>query len=320
MKNNTLALGLVSTLVGSAISSAQDQDYLPDYIEVSPRNVTFALTAKYSAPGLTEKDPDTGKNVPVYETESETLDKNGNVTKVTYKLSAVAKTFKYGNAEIIRALIENGTIEGPASGWALVLQAPTDSEGADEYSNEYNDSDAPKLVARKKIGSEFVEIELPYSIDYSGVAPLTEKADYNHTYSYKLVDGEYVETSSVATFTGSGTDEGTSKITLPITNAALGEEPIQVQLTGAHTESGKEMTYYPRFFDYDTEKIVTDKSVIGSEWIPGAGSVKGVTGSAYFGSYGSEEFGSYQSICVFGGSINISAATGKLILATAQPY
>jgi hypothetical protein len=320
MTNKYISMALVSTLVGSAISSAEDQyyqDYLPDYIEVSPRNVTFALTAKYSAPGLTVKDPDTGKNVPVYETESETVDKNGNVTKVTSKLSAVAKTFKYGNTEIIKALVADGTLEGPPSGWALVLQSPTDSQ----VEEEYNDPDyGPKLVARKKIDGEFVEIDLPYGIDYSGVAPLTEKADYNHTYSYKLVDGEYVETSSVATFTGSGTDEGTSKITLPITNVALGEEPIQVQLTGAHTESGKEMTFYPRFFDYDFEKIVTDKSVIGSEWIPGAGSVKGVTGSAYFGAYGSEEFGTYQSICVFGGTINIGAATGKLILAPDQPY
>lgn len=306
MKNNTLTLSLASVLaIGALKTTASANEYLEDYIDVTPQAVTFALTAKYSAPGLTIKDPDSGQNIPSFVSYSETYDKNDNLTKATERYSAVAKTFKYGNAEIIKALIESGTIEGPASGWALL--ALNSDAGVD--SENYEESQGPTIIARKK---NFEDVVLPFSIDDSGIGVMTGKGDYNLTNTWRVIDGENVLTSSVVTYSETGTDEGTAKITLPISNAALGEEPLQVSLSGAYSGSGREMTYYPRYYDYDTDKIVTDKSEIYSTWIPGAASIRGVTGSAFSGEF--------EAVVVFGGTINLAASTGRLILGTLQPY
>jgi hypothetical protein len=93
-----------------------------DYIQLADRSFTLALTAKYSAPGITIKDPETGETYSSFEDSQEVYDNDYNLTKELTKEAAVAKTFKFGNKEIVQLAYDEGLLEDDKiSGWALVV-------------------------------------------------------------------------------------------------------------------------------------------------------------------------------------------------------
>ena len=94
-----------------------------DSVSVSDQAVTMALTTKVAAPGTFEVDPETGKltKIPAFESQVETLDKDGNVTKSVSTTATKAVTAKYGNKEYLKSIEEQ--LEGGIKGWSIVLDA-----------------------------------------------------------------------------------------------------------------------------------------------------------------------------------------------------
>ena len=94
-----------------------------DSVSVSNQAVTIVLTTKVAAPGTFEVDPETGKltKIPAFESQVETLDKDGNVTKSVSTTATKAVTGKYGNKEYLKSIEEQ--LEGGINGWSIVLDA-----------------------------------------------------------------------------------------------------------------------------------------------------------------------------------------------------
>lgn len=287
MKNKAFKITFTTLFaVGGILNNALGQNYKKDYISIQPQVLTVALTAKYSSPGLITNDFG-GQDLAFTD---EILEQNGNTVKKGYRYAAVSKTLKYGNYEIIKELIDKGKIEGPATGWALLAINSDDSESPHSKT----------IVARKKGHADVI---VPISLDVSKIGKLTATANSLTTTTTRTDDGGLEQTSSIATYSHSGTEEGTIGMAFSI-------KDLEVFLTGAYSSIGRSMTFYSRYFDNITSKIVTDRSSINYKWIPGSGSVKGVTGSLYYDE---------NIYFVFGGNINFSAATGKLVLDNSPP-
>jgi hypothetical protein len=96
--------------------------------------VTFALTASSTAGGFKVVDPDTGDTS--YE-ESKTTegkpDKNGNILTTT-EYKTVVQTVKYGNAELLNGLREDGSLpDGTVKGWSIVSAKGLEDEDSQLY-------------------------------------------------------------------------------------------------------------------------------------------------------------------------------------------
>lgn len=253
-----------------------------DYIQLADRSFTLMLTAKYSAPGITVKDPDTGETYASFEDYQEVYDKNDNLTKEVAKYTAVAKTYKYGNKEIVKYAYENGLLEdNTMSGWALVVT---------------DDGEQPSIQLKKKINGEDVYVDVGISLgEDSSIGELAAKYDNvkSYTYAYDPDFESYEQTSAVNTVSGNYAQEG--KISLQI------EEELSI--SGAYSGSGKIMSFYPQY-ENDSGKLVEDKSEAYYEYIPAAARISGLVGTTE-----SDEGG----FMIITGSGSIGAGKGTIV-------
>jgi hypothetical protein len=251
-----------------------------DIIQLSDRTFTLMLTVKSSAPGLTVKD-DTGETYSSYEDSYSDEDKNGNITKEVEKYSAVAKTYKLGNKEIVKLAYDNGLLEdNKISGWALVVT---------------NDGEQPSIQLKKRIDGEDVYVDVGISLsEESSIGELAKKYDNVTSYSYKY-DPEfesYEQTSAVNTVSGSFTEEG-----------EIGLELDGLSVWGLYSGSAKIMSFYP-MVENDNGKLVEDKSEALYEYIPAAARMTGLVGT------GETEDGGFMVIT---GSGSIGAGKGVIV-------
>jgi hypothetical protein len=252
-----------------------------DYIQLADRSFTLMLTAKYSAPGLTVKDPDTGESYTSFEDYQEVYDKNDNLTKEVAKYAVVAKTYKYGNKEIVLYAKENGLLEDDTiSGWVLVVT---------------DDGEQPAIQLKKRIDGEdvYVDVGISFSED-SSISELAGKYDDVTSYSYRY-DSEfesYEQTSAVNTVTGSYTEEG-----------EIGLELDGLSVWGLFSGSAKTMSFYPRYED-ENGSFVEDKTEAYYEYIPAAARMTGLVGT------GETEDGGFMVIT---GSGSIGAGKGVIV-------
>jgi hypothetical protein len=251
-----------------------------DIIQLSDRTFTLMLTVKSSAPGLTVKD-DTGETYSSYEDSYSDEDKNGNITKEVEKYSAVTKTYKLGNKEIVKLAYDNGLLEdNKISGWALVVT---------------NDGEQPSIQLKKRIDGEDVYVDVGISLsEESSIGELAKKYDNVTSYSYKY-DPEfesYEQTSAVNTVSGSFTEEG-----------EIGLELDGLSVWGLYSGSAKIMSFYP-MVENDNGKLVEDKSEALYEYIPAAARMTGLVGT------GETEDGGFMVIT---GSGSIGAGKGVIV-------
>ena len=251
-----------------------------DIIQLSDRTFTLMLTVKSSAPGLTVKD-DTGETYSSYEDSYSDEDKNGNITKEVEKYSAVTKTYKLGNKEIVKLAYDNGLLEdNKISGWALVVT---------------NDGEQPSIQLKKRIDGEDVYVDVGISLsEESSIGELAKKYDNVTSYSYKY-DPEfesYEQTSAVNTVSGSFTEEG-----------EIGLELDGLSVWGLYSGSAKIMSFYP-MVENDNGKLVEDKSEAYYEYIPAAARMTGLVGT------GETEDGGFKVIT---GSGSIGAGKGVIV-------
>jgi hypothetical protein len=251
-----------------------------DIIQLSDRTFTLMLTVKSSAPGLTVKD-DTGETYSSYEDSYSDEDKNGNITKEVEKYSAVAKTYKLGNKEIVKLAYDNGLLEdNKISGWALVVT---------------NDGEQPSIQLNKRIDGEDVYVDVGISLsEDSSIGDLAAKYDNVTSYSYKY-DPEfesYEQTSEVNTVSGSYTEEG-----------EIGLELDGLSVWGLYSGSAKIMSFYPRYED-ENGSFVEDKTEAYYEYIPAAARMTGLVGT------GETEDGGFMVIT---GSGSIGAGKGVIV-------
>jgi hypothetical protein len=252
-----------------------------DFIQLSDRSFTLMLTAKYSAPGLTVKDPDTGDSYTSFEDFQEIYDKDYNLTKNVEKYAAVAKTYKLGNKEIVKLAYDNGLLEdNKISGWALVVT---------------NDGEQPSIQLKKRIDGEDVYVDVGISLsEDSSIGDLAAKYDNVTSYSYKY-DPEfesYEQTSEVNTVSGSYTEEG-----------EIGLELDGLSVWGLYSGSAKIMSFYPRYED-ENGSFVEDKTEAYYEYIPAAARMTGLVGT------GETEDGGFMVIT---GSGSIGASKGVIV-------
>ena len=251
-----------------------------DIIQLSDRTFTLMLTVKSSAPGLTVKD-DTGETYSSYEDSYSDEDKNGNITKEVEKYSAVTKTYKLGNKEIVKLAYDNGLLEdNKISGWALVVT---------------NDGEQPSIQLNKRIDGEDVYVDVGISLsEDSSIGDLAAKYDNVTSYSYKY-DPEfesYEQTSEVNTVSGSYTEEG-----------EIGLELDGLSVWGLYSGSAKIMSFYPRYED-ENGSFVEDKTEAYYEYIPAAARMTGLVGT------GETEDGGFMVIT---GSGSIGAGKGVIV-------
>lgn len=252
-----------------------------DVIQLADRSFTLMLTAKYSAPGITVKDTDTGETYTSFEDYQEVYDKNDNLTKEVTKYAAVAKTYKYGNKEIVKYAFEDGLLDGTMSGWALVVTA---------------NGDQPSIQLKKKINGEDVYVDFGISFgENTSIGDLAAKYDNvkSYTYAYDPDFESYEQTSAVNTVSGNYAEEG--KISLQI------EEELSI--SGAYSGSAKIMSYYPQYED-ENGKLVEDKTEAYYEYIPAAARISGLVGTS------ESEDGGFMIIT---GSGSIGAGKGTIV-------
>jgi Zn-dependent M28 family amino/carboxypeptidase len=272
----TIPNSITAGLLAIGLSGAS----FADFIQLSDRTFTLMLTVKSSAPGLTVKD-DTGETYSSYEDSYSDEDKNGNITKEVEKYSAVAKTYKLGNKEIVKLAYDNGLLEdNKISGWALVVT---------------NDGEQPSIQLNKRIDGEDVYVDVGISLsEDSSIGDLAAKYDNVTSYSYKY-DPEfesYEQTSEVNTVSGSYTEEG-----------EIGLELDGLSVWGLYSGSAKIMSFYPRYED-ENGSFVEDKTEAYYEYIPAAARMTGLVGT------GETEDGGFMVIT---GSGSIGAGKGVIV-------
>lgn len=265
----------------SLLLAALSNTSFADYIQLSDRSFTLALTLKTAAPGLKLKDADTGETYQAFENEEEVYDGNDNLTKEIYRYSSVTKNSKYGNKEIVQAAYENGLLpDDKISGWAVIVT---------------DDEEQPRIQLKKKIDGEDTYIDSGITLGTDGtIQDIAESYNNTTSYSYKF-DAEieqYEQTSVVNTITGSYVEEG--KISLGVTD---------VEISGAYASGGKVMSYYPRYED-ENGKMVEDKSEADYEYIPSVAKISGLIGT-----FESEE----GYFTVITGTATVGAGKGTVI-------
>jgi hypothetical protein len=251
-----------------------------DYIQLSGRSFTLTLTAKYSAPGLTVKDPDSGETYTSFEDYQEVYDKNENLTKEVIKYAAVAKRYKLGNKEIVKYANDDGLLDGTTSGWALVVT---------------DDGEQPSIQLKKRIDGEDVYVDVGISLsEDSSIGEVAKKYDNVTSYSYRYDSDfeSYEQTSAVNTVSGSYTEEG-----------EIGLELDGFSVWGLYSGSAKIMSFYP-MYENDDGKFVEDKSEAYYEYIPAAARITGLVGT------GETEDGGFMVIT---GSGSIGAGKGVIV-------
>lgn len=191
-----------------------------DSVSVSDQAVTIALTTKAAAPGTFEVDPETGKltKTPAFESQVDTLDKDGNVVKSVSTTATKAVTGKYGNKELLES-IKDDFLDGTILGWSLVISAEDGS-----------------LMAVKKN-----QDSVP--LDISATAPETSFGTSVDTTTNKY-DSDGMQTSSVNTKTATGSAEG--KYTFTILNS---------ELVGSFVQPFTGMAYYPDSTDKSSQEL-----------------------------------------------------------------
>jgi hypothetical protein len=273
---NTIFKAITSGIIVTGFSIVANADY----IQLADRSFTLMLTAKYSAPGLTVKDPDTGETYSSFEDSYSIEDANYNLTKEVEKFAAVAKTYKFGNKEIVQFAYEEGLLDDDTtSGWALIVR----------------DGEQPSIQLKKRIGGEdtYVDVGI-YLGEDSSIGEIAGKYDNVTSYAYQY-DSEmdyYEEISATNTVSGSYTEEG--KISLELDGFSV---------SGAYSGSAKTMSFYPKYEDYNG-KLVEDKSEAIYEFIPGAAKISNLVGTSE-----SED----EGFMIITGSGSIGAGKGTIV-------
>lgn len=127
---------LASALLGSTPAFA----ILPG----STAGLTFSFTASYTAPGIKVIDPVTKEVSYVVDKETEKRNKDGETIEVTTEAKTVTNTYRYGNAELVKDLLDEGIIEDTTTnGWSII-------QARLAYTDESPEIDAPAFYAVKK--------------------------------------------------------------------------------------------------------------------------------------------------------------------------
>ncbi len=252
-----------------------------DYIALADRTFSLMLTAKYSAPGLKVKDPDTGETYESFEDYRQIEDANGNLTSQVYRYASLMKISKFGNKEIVQAALENQLLlDGTIFGWALIVR---------------DDGEQPMIQLKKRINGEdtYVDVGIYLGEDTS-IGDIAAKFDNikSYTYQYDPDFESYVETGIVDTVVGGYTEEG--KISLVLED---------VLVSGAYASGGKLLSYYLRYED-ENGNMVEDKSEAYYEYIPATGRIAGLVGTS------ESEDGSFTVIT---GSASVGAGKGTIV-------
>jgi hypothetical protein len=259
MKKNTLALFASLALGGSAFSIEPGR-----WGTVS--TLTVALTATSETPGTVLKD-ESGRIVlisdgggPVSENtySVSTLDRDGNETKRidTHEIATKTMTYKFGNAEILRQLIIEGSLPAIGSsqptimGWSIVIVS--------------DETKVKTLYARhtSKVMVELSGIDLD---TFNGVSPEAQA----RTINYKEV---------ITTATNPLTGESTTSrlLTDTLTSKAFGKGSFTVgsdtfSVAGLYTETASKTVI--KLETIAGEKVYTDI------WVAGALKLDKITGA-----------------------------------------
>jgi len=234
-----------------------------EYVE-SPATLTIALTIKSQAPGTFEVQSG-GVRVPSYESFKETFDKTGEVLlRDDYTNAGKIATRRYGNAELLRDLLNAGVLEGETSttGWGL-FSVSRGEEGSGEVTVE-----ARKVV--RGIVQKQVDISELVGVYIEPIVSTFNFSETN-TYTYDRTTGDLI--GSVMTGRGTFADEGTAYFTFAGLTDANSGDPLAPAIYGAGsmTERGSEFRWYP---------VTTDKSEQSSILVSGGVRVAGIVGGS----------------------------------------
>lgn len=178
--------------------------------------VTIALTASQSVGGFKVVDPDTGETS--YESEKITEgkpDKNGNVLTTT-EYKTVVQTFKFGNAELLNGLLEDGSLpDGTVKGWSIVSASELDGE--DSQLCAVKKGQTPILIETEDSSESFAATVSGKDTTSSASPDVTTTVSYTlsgkviHGISYNGFEIQGVETGS-AKYAKGNSGKGSSAI------------------------------------------------------------------------------------------------------------
>jgi hypothetical protein len=194
--------------------------------------ITMALTASISAGGFAG------------ETEKTTTKKNaaGDVISETTEYKTIITTVRYGNAQILADLNEQGLLDGTAAGWSII-----NVDVANDFGSENDTGPVPYAV---KKGLAPVRLEFTSAITASaesGTGKLT--VDYVKP-SYSLTGSNIYKTTitlSIADFNIQGTQITTAKIA----TGKLGKGASGVDYTFALSAGSKVAAFSGIYSVYD---------------------------------------------------------------------
>jgi hypothetical protein len=111
MKSLTLPLTVLA-LAGSSAAYAITPG--------SSATLTLALTASIESPGIKITDPETKEVTYEYEKTTAKEDSDGNIVSETNEYKSVLTTLRYGNAQVLADLNQQGLLDGTISAWRIV--------------------------------------------------------------------------------------------------------------------------------------------------------------------------------------------------------
>ncbi len=204
----------------------------------SVATVTVALTATYTSPGLRVVDPDTKEVSMEYEKVTEKTNASGDVISETTTVKAVMKTERYGNKEILTALLESDQLQGDENirGWTIVEAFAANDESED---------DGPSLYAVKS-GRTPVPIPMSaYDVAFAEAFSGSFTSNFVRETETATFSGKY--RGAVGVLIGDFNLRGLAAGSYRLVSGKLGSGenavPYSFEIDGAVTVSGLSGTY-----------------------------------------------------------------------------
>jgi hypothetical protein len=241
MKNNSKSLivliGAALLLNGLSLRAQETTLY-----ELSPRTLSFALVLSFTVGGTFEVDPEdptkfSSTKVPAFESTLESAQQlaDGTPASISTVTASKVNRQRYGNAQLIAELVEDGVLTAPASGWALFVVGG-------------NAENALSVVAKKR-GLDDVVLE---GLGVS-VSPVAVTQNFSDTTVNKLDSDGFVTSTSSAK--GTYGTEGSASISLQLLS-------FTAELQGAMSDRGTLFTWYPEPTDkYWVESLLTSRGM-----------------------------------------------------------
>lgn len=267
MKNNTKSL-IVLTGAALLLNGLSLRAQEPTLYELSPRTLSFALVLSFTVGGTFEVDPEdptkfSSPKIPAFESTLESAQQlaDGTPASISTVTSSKVNRLRYGNAQFIAELVEDGVLTAPASGWALCVVGG-------------NAENALSVVAKKR-GLDDVVLE---GLGVS-VFPVAMTQNFSDTTVNKLDSDGFVTFTSSAK--GTYSTAGSAFISLQLLS-------LTAELQGIMSDRGTLFTWYPEPTDKSwVESLLTSRgmriaSLAGSgssdfretpDWITGTVSV-----------------------------------------------